>query len=252
MRSWSRWRNGTRWFSTSSKVWSISLFHNRCYTNPHSISVIVLDYEYILYCTFLYIFIYFWWLIILVNICALTISPSLLKIDNRKNGEQNQNSCWDVRHGGVLPIYQKDFEYDFWYVISRTLQKNTKQTKMKSSCTVSNASRLSKTISRPSLKHSRNVLRWVNWTFQFIYYSILYFYDLSENYNCKEVRSFKDDDFTKKGNEVKPDCILEYNRIALSRVYPKGFRVDSSNFDPCPSWKLGCQMAALNFQTAGT
>ncbi|XP_051727157.1 1-phosphatidylinositol 4,5-bisphosphate phosphodiesterase gamma-2 isoform X3 [Ctenopharyngodon idella] len=71
-----------------------------------------------------------------------------------------------------------------------------------------------------------------------------------ENYNCKEVRSFKDDDFTKKGNEVKPDCILEYNRIALSRVYPKGFRVDSSNFDPCPSWKLGCQMAALNFQTA--
>ncbi|ROL43392.1 1-phosphatidylinositol 4,5-bisphosphate phosphodiesterase gamma-2 [Anabarilius grahami] len=73
-----------------------------------------------------------------------------------------------------------------------------------------------------------------------------------ENYNYKEVRSFKDDEIPKKGNEtvVKPDCILEYNCTALSRVYPSGRRVDSSNFDPCPSWKLGCQMVALNFQTA--
>ncbi|KAK9958816.1 hypothetical protein ABG768_010916 [Culter alburnus] len=73
-----------------------------------------------------------------------------------------------------------------------------------------------------------------------------------ENYNYKEVRSFKDDEITKKGNEtvLKPDCILEYNCTALSRVYPSGGRVDSSNFDPCPSWKLGCQMVALNFQTA--
>lgn len=125
---------------------------------------------------------------------------------------------------------------------------------MKSSCSVTNTSTLNKTISRPHLKHSRHVLRWLNRTFHFIYYSILHFYDLSENYNYKEVRSFKDDEIPKKGNEtvVKPDCILEYNCTALSRVYPSGGRVDSSNFDPCPSWKFGCQMVALNFQTAGT
>nr|XP_021323447.1 1-phosphatidylinositol 4,5-bisphosphate phosphodiesterase gamma-2 [Danio rerio] len=73
-----------------------------------------------------------------------------------------------------------------------------------------------------------------------------------ENYNYKEVRSLPDNIIPKEGNESgmeKSDCILEYNRTALTRVYPSGARVDSSNFDPCPAWKLGCQMVALNFQT---
>uniref|UniRef100_A0A673G1J3 Phosphoinositide phospholipase C n=1 Tax=Sinocyclocheilus rhinocerous TaxID=307959 RepID=A0A673G1J3_9TELE len=93
----------------------------------------------------------------------------------------------------------------------------------------------------------------VNLTFHSIYYSILHFYDLSENYNYKEVRSVPDNMVPKEGNETaveKSDIILEYNRKALTRVYPCSGRVDSSNFDPCPSWKLGCQMVALNFQTA--
>lgn len=75
-----------------------------------------------------------------------------------------------------------------------------------------------------------------------------------ENYNYKEVRSLPDNIIPKEGNESgmeKSDCILEYNRTALTRVYPSGARVDSSNFDPCPAWKLGCQMVALNFQTDG-
>lgn len=95
----------------------------------------------------------------------------------------------------------------------------------------------------------------MNRTFRLFYYSILHFYDLSEKYNYKEVRSVKDNMIPKDGNETgveKSDIILEYNRTALTRVYPSGTRVDSSNFDPCPSWKLGCQMVALNFQTGGT
>ncbi len=91
-------------------------------------------------------------------------------------------------------------------------------------------------------------------TFRFISYSILHCYDLSEHYNYKEVRSVPDNMVPKEGNETaveKSDCILEYNHKALTRVYPCSGRVDSSNFDPCPSWKLGCQMVALNFQTAG-
>ncbi|XP_050991673.1 1-phosphatidylinositol 4,5-bisphosphate phosphodiesterase gamma-2 isoform X2 [Labeo rohita] len=74
-----------------------------------------------------------------------------------------------------------------------------------------------------------------------------------ENYNYKEVRSIPDNMIPKDENETameKPDCIVKYNRKALTRVYPCSGRVDSSNFDPCPSWKLGCQMVALNFQTA--
>ncbi|KAI4871630.1 hypothetical protein NFI96_000014 [Prochilodus magdalenae] len=35
----------------------------------------------------------------------------------------------------------------------------------------------------------------------------------------------------------------------LSRIYPKGTRVDSSNYMPQVFWNAGCQLVALNFQT---
>lgn len=37
----------------------------------------------------------------------------------------------------------------------------------------------------------------------------------------------------------------------MSRIYPKGTRVDSSNYSPQPFWNVGCQMVALNYQTMG-
>uniref|UniRef100_A0A8C6LZI6 Phosphoinositide phospholipase C n=1 Tax=Nothobranchius furzeri TaxID=105023 RepID=A0A8C6LZI6_NOTFU len=46
-----------------------------------------------------------------------------------------------------------------------------------------------------------------------------------------------------------PCEFLEYNKKQLSRIYPKGTRVDSSNYMPQLFWNIGCQMVALNFQT---
>ncbi|KAF7237637.1 1-phosphatidylinositol 4,5-bisphosphate phosphodiesterase zeta-1 [Varanus komodoensis] len=37
----------------------------------------------------------------------------------------------------------------------------------------------------------------------------------------------------------------------ITRIYPKGTRTDSSNYDPQEFWNVGCQMVALNFQTPG-
>lgn len=37
--------------------------------------------------------------------------------------------------------------------------------------------------------------------------------------------------------------------MQFSRVYPKGQRIDSSNYNPVPMWNSGCQMVALNYQT---
>ncbi|XP_061551921.1 1-phosphatidylinositol 4,5-bisphosphate phosphodiesterase beta-2 [Phycodurus eques] len=42
---------------------------------------------------------------------------------------------------------------------------------------------------------------------------------------------------------------VEYNKRQMSRIYPKGTRMDSSNFNPQPFWNVGCQMVALNYQT---
>ncbi|XP_026548436.1 1-phosphatidylinositol 4,5-bisphosphate phosphodiesterase beta-2-like, partial [Notechis scutatus] len=36
----------------------------------------------------------------------------------------------------------------------------------------------------------------------------------------------------------------------MSRIYPKGTRIDSSNYMPQMFWNVGCQMVALNFQTS--
>lgn len=43
--------------------------------------------------------------------------------------------------------------------------------------------------------------------------------------------------------------VARYHINQVSRVYPKGQRVDSSNFNPMPFWSVGCQMCALNYQT---
>jgi len=41
----------------------------------------------------------------------------------------------------------------------------------------------------------------------------------------------------------------EYNQEHLTRTYPAGVRVDSSNYNPILAWSVGCQLVALNFQT---
>ena len=43
----------------------------------------------------------------------------------------------------------------------------------------------------------------------------------------------------------------EYNKRQMSRIYPAGHRVDSSNYNPVPSWNVGSQIVALNYQTSG-
>ncbi|XP_003964868.2 1-phosphatidylinositol 4,5-bisphosphate phosphodiesterase delta-3-A [Takifugu rubripes] len=42
-----------------------------------------------------------------------------------------------------------------------------------------------------------------------------------------------------------------HNSRQLSRIYPSGQRLQSSNYDPQEMWNGGCQMVALNFQTPG-
>uniref|UniRef100_A0A674JHQ2 Phosphoinositide phospholipase C n=1 Tax=Terrapene triunguis TaxID=2587831 RepID=A0A674JHQ2_9SAUR len=69
-----------------------------------------------------------------------------------------------------------------------------------------------------------------------------------ENPDFREVRSFVEN----KAESVvrqKPGELLKYNQKGLTRVYPKGQRVDSSNYDPFRLWFCGAQMVSLNFQT---
>lgn len=42
-----------------------------------------------------------------------------------------------------------------------------------------------------------------------------------------------------------PEEFVNYNKTFLSRVYPAGKRVDSSNYNPQEMWNCGCQLGKL-------
>ncbi|XP_029289098.1 1-phosphatidylinositol 4,5-bisphosphate phosphodiesterase gamma-2 [Cottoperca gobio] len=71
--------------------------------------------------------------------------------------------------------------------------------------------------------------------------------DRFDRYSYKEIRSFVEN---KMPGKSRTNDFLQYNRKALSRIYPKGQRVESSNYDPYPLWAVGSHMVALNYQTA--
>ena len=45
------------------------------------------------------------------------------------------------------------------------------------------------------------------------------------------------------------NSFYNYTKKQFIRVYPKGTRINSSNYDPFPGWICGSQLVALNFQT---
>ncbi|XP_061219882.1 1-phosphatidylinositol 4,5-bisphosphate phosphodiesterase zeta-1 [Neopsephotus bourkii] len=65
-----------------------------------------------------------------------------------------------------------------------------------------------------------------------------------ENNSIGEVRARK---FVKHSAR---DFVLHTSKF-ITRIYPKGTRAASSNYNPQEFWNVGCQMVALNFQTPG-
>ncbi|XP_036396616.1 1-phosphatidylinositol 4,5-bisphosphate phosphodiesterase delta-4-like [Megalops cyprinoides] len=65
-----------------------------------------------------------------------------------------------------------------------------------------------------------------------------------------EISSFTESKARKHMREAGAEFV-QHNARQLTRVYPSGLRTDSSNFNPQDMWNAGCQIVALNFQTAG-
>ncbi|XP_062287660.1 1-phosphatidylinositol 4,5-bisphosphate phosphodiesterase delta-4 [Scomber scombrus] len=67
---------------------------------------------------------------------------------------------------------------------------------------------------------------------------------------CYEMSSFSESKAKRLVKETGTDFV-QCNTKQLSRIYPSGLRTDSSNYNPQEMWNVGCQIVALNFQTAG-
>ncbi|XP_076750014.1 small wing phospholipase C gamma 1 isoform X2 [Xylocopa sonorina] len=64
-----------------------------------------------------------------------------------------------------------------------------------------------------------------------------------------EMSSFPETKAEKLMCQQENRFFIKYHQVQFSRVYPKGQRIDSSNYNPVPMWNAGCQMVALNYQT---
>lgn len=64
-----------------------------------------------------------------------------------------------------------------------------------------------------------------------------------------EMSSFPENRAEKLICQQEIKFFLKYHQVQFSRVYPKGQRIDSSNYNPVNIWNSGCQMVALNYQT---
>lgn len=79
-----------------------------------------------------------------------------------------------------------------------------------------------------------------------------FFLEIGTERACfRDMSSFPETKAEKYVNKIKGKKFLQYNRLQLSRIYPRGQRLDSSNYDPLPMWLCGSQLVALNFQTGG-
>ncbi|KAL7268175.1 Phospholipase C [Rhizina undulata] len=73
---------------------------------------------------------------------------------------------------------------------------------------------------------------------------------LPESKTFNHIFSFQEKAFEKFCKDSEKKMQLEKHNVRyLMRVYPSGFRVNSSNFDPNGFWRRGVQMVALNWQT---
>ncbi|KAI7797080.1 putative 1-phosphatidylinositol 4 [Triplophysa rosa] len=73
-------------------------------------------------------------------------------------------------------------------------------------------------------------------------------FDKSAKKPPNEMASFSESDAVKLIKE-SGKLFVRHNSKQLSRIYPSGQRLQSSNYNPQEMWNAGCQLVALNFQT---
>lgn len=74
-------------------------------------------------------------------------------------------------------------------------------------------------------------------------FSKLITYEVSDMFSISE----------KTANKIyrsTPADLIKHNRTHVSRVYPQGTRLTSTNYEPQRYWAMGCQLVALNWQTS--
>ncbi|XP_063251255.1 1-phosphatidylinositol 4,5-bisphosphate phosphodiesterase zeta-1 [Prinia subflava] len=71
-----------------------------------------------------------------------------------------------------------------------------------------------------------------------------------QHQQCYENNSIGES-YARKLLKISAKDFISHTTRFITRIYPKGTRMSSSNYNPQEFWNVGCQMVALNFQTPG-
>nr|XP_039264802.1 1-phosphatidylinositol 4,5-bisphosphate phosphodiesterase gamma-1-like [Styela clava] len=163
--------------------------------------------------------------------CVMELMPS---------GKGHQRNCFRVKCANgsnsgksfELATESKDELVDWMNVIKAAIDKKESQAKMKKD---------SEKIKQIAVELSDLI----------VYCQPVQFNENKNRVTCSssEMSSFPEQRATGFSCKEKAAMFISYNNKQFSRVYPKGTRVDSSNYNPIPLWNCGSQLVALNFQT---
>ena len=67
-------------------------------------------------------------------------------------------------------------------------------------------------------------------------------YSVSLSGKFYQMSSFGESSAVKHSSRNNSTSFMMYNKKQLSRIYPAGRRVDSSNYNPVDMWNSGCQI----------
>ena len=71
-----------------------------------------------------------------------------------------------------------------------------------------------------------------------------------EVYAPEHVFSLSENTANKILKQSMPD-LIKHNKTHVVRIYPKGIRIGSTNYEPHRYWSAGAQLVAINWQTFG-
>ncbi|XP_064417101.1 1-phosphatidylinositol 4,5-bisphosphate phosphodiesterase zeta-1-like [Latimeria chalumnae] len=145
------------------------------------------------------------------------------------------------RHGQVGEIVETDSDGDDEEELSQMQRLKASWKKMKSN--IKNTLKPKKTTIELAMDLSDLVIYTKAVRFQSFEYS-------RDNQKFYEMNSLGETKAIKLGRQAACDFMVHTSRF-LTRIYPKGSRAFSSNYNPQELWNVGCQMVALNFQTGG-
>ncbi|XP_032219310.2 inactive phospholipase C-like protein 2 isoform X2 [Nematostella vectensis] len=152
-------------------------------------------------------------------------------IDNDEEAGEVSEEDEYVEENGVI---NGDYKYD---------RQNSRQGSIKRQSVKHDANKNPRKTTKLARELSDLVSLCKSVTFQDFQYS-------ADNQKFWELCSLNEALARRLGNAY-PEEFVNYNKRCLSRIYPSGKRVGSSNYNPQDMWNCGCQLVALNYQTPG-